>query len=527
VRHCPTCGSNYPDAIAFCPTDGSATQLPGRVAGAQDSLLGFIIADRYRIEEQIGDGGMGVVYRATHVVLKKAFAIKVMRGERAHDPEIVQRFVQEARAASAIGHPNIVNISDVGTTTDGAVYLVMEFLAGETLAHAMSAGPLAYARALDIFAQIAGALEATHERGIVHRDLKPENVFLKREPDNPDFVKVLDFGIAKVRNAAAKITRTGMVFGTPHYMSPEQAAGQPVDHRSDIYSLGVMMYQGLAGELPFDAESFMEIMTKHMYEPPRLPSHVARAWPHALEALIMQSLQKKPEDRPQSMRDVQVALQRVQLLGPASQPAPAVVHVQRAEPPMGVAPVRTLSARDISLAISAATAPPTPVPTPVSVANEYVPSPTAVQRSPTLTAAAEHTIVSDDDDSIAVPKLRRPVWVWVVAVTVIAGIAALTFGVSQREAAAPEADAVGGEVPPPALEIVPVAPAVVPQPTAAELRVHAAPAPATPAVAAPVRAAPAAQVAPRRAPVAVTPRHEAQPAVRKKPAASGNTDPWR
>jgi serine/threonine-protein kinase len=377
-------------------------------ASAGDSLLGVVIDGRYRIEQRIGEGGMGVVYRAAHVVLKKPLAIKILRGEQAHDPDVVQRFVQEARAASAIGHPNIVNISDFGRTTDGAVYLAMELLAGQTLAEAMQKGPLAQERALGIFVQIAGALDAAHEAGIIHRDLKPENIFLKREPDHPDFVKVLDFGIAKVKNAAAKITRTGMVFGTPHYMSPEQAAGQPVDHRSDVYSLGVIMYQVLAGQLPFEAASFMDLVTKHMFEP---PAPLRQAGPHAadlpstLEAIVMRALQKKPEDRQGSMRELQEALQKVQLR-PVSDPAPGVTGEQLVRGPsvVSVAPVQARIGAPVG--------------------------------SATLEAAGLADVVGlvDDDEPIAVPKQRRPAWVWVLAAGVVLAIAVLSLSGGPHEA---------------------------------------------------------------------------------------------
>ncbi len=274
-------------------------------------MVGSTIDGRYRVEARIGEGGMGVVYRASHVVLRKALAIKVMRSEQANDAEVVQRFVQEAQSSSAIGHPNIIGISDFGTTADGSVYFAMEFLEGQTLGKAMEQGPLPVARAIDVFLQITSALEAAHQRGIVHRDLKPDNIFLVQRGDQRDFVKILDFGIAKVKNAAAKITRTGMVFGTPHYMSPEQAAGQAVDQRSDIYSLGVIMFQVFAGQLPFDAESYMGVMTKHMFDPPPQPSKILPSLRGPIEDIILMALAKKPEQRYQSMLEIKDDLERV------------------------------------------------------------------------------------------------------------------------------------------------------------------------------------------------------------------------
>ncbi len=311
MRSCPKCGTRYADDLAYCPNDGTATTLQAERGAEVDPFIGTTIDGRYRVEARIGEGGMGVVYRASHTVLKKPLAIKVMRGEQAQDPEVVQRFVQEAQSSSAIGHPNIISINDFGTTADGSVYFAMEYLEGQSLARAMEHGPMARQRAIHLFVQMASALEAAHQRGIVHRDLKPDNLFLIRQGGQDDFVKVLDFGIAKVKNAAAKITRTGMVFGTPHYMSPEQAAGQAVDHRSDIYSLGVIMYQVFAGQLPFDAESYMGVMTKHMYDEPVPPSAILPALRGPVEDVILKALEKKPEQRYQSMLELKQDLERL------------------------------------------------------------------------------------------------------------------------------------------------------------------------------------------------------------------------
>jgi serine/threonine protein kinase len=379
-----------------------------------DPFVGQTIDGRYYIEARIGEGGMGVVYRATHVVLKKKLAIKVMRGEQANDPEVVQRFVQEARASSAIGHPNIVSISDFGTTADAAVYFAMEYLQGQTLGEAMLLGRLERQRALAIFIQIASALEAAHAVGIIHRDLKPDNIFLTHEPECPDFVKVLDFGIAKVRNAAARITRTGMVFGTPHYMSPEQAAGQTVDHRSDIYSLGVMMYQVFAGQLPFDADSYMDVMTKHMYEAPPLPSGLSAELRGPIEDIIMKALQKKTESRYATMFLLREDLERAQSgqshTDADSDPAPRAAST---------------------------------------------PSPLRAASLPPVAAAGAGV----EDDSISVPKQKSSLWLLLaLAVAVLAaGAAALaSWGGADKNPSAP-----------PGLPDVPSSAAAAPPPTAA------------------------------------------------------------
>ncbi|MBW2464204.1 MAG: serine/threonine protein kinase, partial [Deltaproteobacteria bacterium] len=261
MRYCPTCGARFSEEVGFCPTDGSPTAERKDVVEEQDPLLGRVIDGRYRIEKQIGEGGMGVVYLATHTVLGKKLALKILRGEMARDEETVKRFMQEAQAATSIGQQNIIDISDFGQLPDGTTYFVMEHLDGMPLTQLIrDGGSLPMADAIRIVRQIAAALGAAHQVGVVHRDLKPDNVFLIKRGGDPYFVKVLDFGIAKVGGASSKLTKTGMVFGTPHYMAPEQAAGQAVDRRTDVYALGVMMYEMFTGKVPFDADTFMAIL---------------------------------------------------------------------------------------------------------------------------------------------------------------------------------------------------------------------------------------------------------------------------
>jgi eukaryotic-like serine/threonine-protein kinase len=406
VRKCPQCDASYDDAIAFCPADGTRTEVSHENT-SPDPLIGTVMDGRYRIEQRIGEGGMGVVYKATHVMLSKPFALKVIRGDQAAaDASIVERFMREARAASAIGHPNIVNINDFGETSDGSAYLAMEYLEGMTLAQAMQSEPIAFARALAIFIQIADALEAAHAQGIVHRDLKPENIFLMRQGKQLDFVKVLDFGIAKVKNAAAKLTRTGLVIGTPHYMSPEQAAGQPVDHRTDIYSLGVIMYQVLAGELPFAAESVMALMTMHMFDPAPSLREGGHAVPSALDAIVGRCLQKKPELRHGSMRELEADLRRVQL-SPVSEPSPATA----------------LASLSLSASISGS-APPAAF--------------TASSETLDEAALLSDNALDDEDMPVSVPK-RRPVWLWAVAAGILVMLV-LSLSVGSREERAADGD---------------------------------------------------------------------------------------
>ncbi|MDW8361377.1 MAG: serine/threonine-protein kinase [Myxococcales bacterium] len=297
-------------------TGSTSTTAPGPPPSVPppDPLVGRTIDGRYHVESVLGEGGMGVVYKARHVVLGKSLALKVLRAEVGNDEEVMARFRQEAQSATAIGNEHIVDVSDFGTLPDGSTYFVMEFLDGVSLSSALAEGaPFAASRTIHIGRQLCRALGAAHERGIVHRDLKPDNVYLVRRGDDADFVKVLDFGIAKVGGGSKKLTRAGQVFGTPHYMSPEQCAGNAVDHRTDIYSLGVMLYEMVSGRVPFDADNLMGILTKHMYERPVPPHQLPPPvdCPPLLEAVILKCLAKPLEARYQSMAEVADDLARV------------------------------------------------------------------------------------------------------------------------------------------------------------------------------------------------------------------------
>jgi serine/threonine-protein kinase len=269
-----------------------------------DPLLGRTIDGRYRVERVLGEGGMGIVYQARHVVLNRPHAIKVLRSDVSKDEEIITRFRQEAQSATAIGSEHIIDISDFGTLPDGSTYFVMEFLDGMDLATAVEREkPMNQARAVHITKQLCHALGAAHRGNIVHRDLKPDNIYLVTRHGDSNFVKVLDFGIAKVGSGTKRLTKAGQVFGTPHYMSPEQCAGQGIDHRTDIYALGVMLYEMTTGRVPFDADSLMGILTKQMYEAPTPPSALGLTdpFPPGLEAVILKALEKNPDQRYQTM----------------------------------------------------------------------------------------------------------------------------------------------------------------------------------------------------------------------------------
>jgi serine/threonine-protein kinase len=280
-----------------------------------DPLIGKVLDGRYLVEKVLGEGGMGIVYRAKHTALGKSLAVKVLRAEVSKDQEIVARFRQEARSATEIGNEHIIDISDFGALPDGSTYFVMEFLDGIALTKAMENDrPVPAARTIRIAKQICTALGAAHEAGIVHRDLKPDNIYLVKRSEDKDFVKVLDFGIAKVGGATSKLTRAGQVFGTPHYMSPEQCAGTNVDQRTDIYALGVILYEMACGRVPFDADNLMGILTKHLYENPIPPRELPPPTdvPAGLESVILKALSKKPETRYQTMAEVRADLERLE-----------------------------------------------------------------------------------------------------------------------------------------------------------------------------------------------------------------------
>jgi len=341
VRTCATCGQRFSGDATFCPFDG--TKLEGAPA-TQVSLqrpvdeisVGSIIGGQYRIDKVLGEGGMGVVFAVTHLKLNKRFALKLLKKALARDPETRARFLLEAQAAGQIRHPNVVEITDYTSLPDGSAYLVMEFLDGQPLSRMIKlGGAIPALRAVSILRDVASALQAAHEAGVVHRDLKPDNIFViqvKEGAGTRETAKILDFGVAKVAGAA-KLTRTGMVFGTPHYMSPEQASGGAIDARTDIYALGVIMYEMFTGRVPFEADTYMGVLTKHMFEAPLPPSQVAGPAKElgALEDVTLKALAKRPEERYSSMLELVTDLDRIVQIGSDGRPsiAPQVAGIRR------------------------------------------------------------------------------------------------------------------------------------------------------------------------------------------------------
>ena len=338
---CPACNSRYEAGVAFCPKDGTKLEGDGVARSGQPSLVGKVIADRYRVIRKLGEGGMGEVFEAQHVYIDKPFAIKLLRPEITSNPEAVARFHQEARSAASIGHDNIVAVEDFGRLADGSVYLAMELLRGQSLSDRLrKPPPLTYDEYLGYTLQVSQGLAAAHQKGIVHRDMKPENIFLT-EKHGHTLCKILDFGIAKVNGegGSQSLTRTGAIFGTPHYMSPEQALGKSLDHRSDIYSLGVIMYEMSTGRVPYTAESFMGILTQHITGNLIRPSVAApdRNIPPEFEAVILRAMAKEPADRYATMDELGEVL--IGLGASSLLPAPRPSGEGR--PPSGSIPLRS------------------------------------------------------------------------------------------------------------------------------------------------------------------------------------------
>jgi len=302
---CPQCGTEYETAARFCPSDGTSLRPKG-----SDSLIGRVMADRYHILKRIGEGGMGRVYLGEHVKMNRQCAIKVMSPALVNDNESAARFAREASNAARIIHPNVAAVFDYGES-EGLVYLVMEYVEGEPLARILAReAPLSVERALDIARQIADGLGAAHELGIVHRDLKPDNILVSRNKGGKEVAKVVDFGIAKAiqENAGDALTRTGLVIGTPEFMSPEQLLGDPIDARSDLYALGCIMHLMLTASPPFSAPTREQMIKRRLSEDAPHIQHLDPGLPDSLDRIVNRLLARSPGDRYASAGEVRDAL---------------------------------------------------------------------------------------------------------------------------------------------------------------------------------------------------------------------------
>ncbi len=307
TKFCPQCGAEYDETIGVCSLDGTPL-----VPQSEASLIGKMVGGRYRIIQQLGEGGMGQVYLAEHVRMKRKSAIKIMRPALVHEPESLQRFTREAENASKISHPNVASIFDFGETDQGLVYLAMEYIDGEALSallkREIAMHPVVGA---DIVAQAADALHAAHELGILHRDIKPDNIMISKRPDGTFVVKLVDFGIARtMERGTQQVTRTGFAVGTPEYMSPEQLSGDVLDSRSDQYSLALVAFIALTGHEAFANSSSKESLIARLTSRPRRLDEVRDDldWPNSIQAVFDQALAPDPSDRYPSVAEFGVAL---------------------------------------------------------------------------------------------------------------------------------------------------------------------------------------------------------------------------
>jgi serine/threonine-protein kinase len=374
MKTCPKCGRQYADTNTLCPADGAVLKKSEK----DDALLGQVLAGKYRIDEKIDEGGMGCVYRATHVLMEKTVAVKVLHPALAADDKIVARFTREAKAASRISHPHAINVTDFGEAENGVVYMVMEYLRGRTLKDVIRAeGPLPLARAAEIVRQVAGALEAAHAQGVIHRDLKSDNIMLEEASGGGDWAKVLDFGIAKIQQDVdvtdPGLTAPNIIIGTPQYMSPEQCSqAARIDARSDVYSFGVILYEMLAGHVPFAGDSPTATMMKHLQEPPPPILEERKDLPASVARVVERALAKKPDERFQSAEEMADAL--TVAAEDATAPAAAAVDTGRIVVPTGPNdPARTTLEDDDEATVVSARRRRLPVEAPLPV-EEAVPS---------------------------------------------------------------------------------------------------------------------------------------------------------
>jgi len=323
---CPVCDRHNPSDARFCA--GCGHQFGAGYTteeGAADPLLGRVIAERYRMEELLGRGGMGVVYRVEHVRIGKLMAMKLLHGALARDKETVKRFKREAELVSRLDHPNTVQVFDFGQS-EGMMFLVMEYLPGRDLGQILKDdGPVPFSRVARMAAQVCGSVAQAHDHGVVHRDLKPENIMVLEESAIVDFVKVLDFGLAKLREqeemGEKSITRQGSILGTPYYMAPEHIRGEEVDARSDVYAMGALMYKVLTGVPPFWATTPVGVLTMHLTDDVEPPSVRApgRDIPPEADAIVLRAMAKDPAKRFQNMRELRDALvEYLEAIGEAS-----------------------------------------------------------------------------------------------------------------------------------------------------------------------------------------------------------------
>jgi serine/threonine protein kinase len=437
MKYCPSCHKTYPGDYNVCPADQTGLQ------SSHEFQPGMIIRNKYEILARIGIGGMGAVYKGRHVTFNEFCAIKVVNDSIAGDANFLQRFQTEAVVTRKLRHPNAVRVDDFDYTDDGRPFIVMELVEGRNVGEVLQAeGPLRVPRAVRIATQVARALGAAHKLGFVHRDIKPGNIILTTDEQGQETAKVLDFGIAKLRQAAGDaqtgMTMTGMVVGTPLYMSPEQfmgkKAGEEIDGRTDLYSLGVVLYQMVTGKLPFEGDTLYSIMMQHMQGAVRSPDELVPELniPPALSKVILKSIDKSRELRFQNAEEFITALDQVgsdtsssvRVIGGSTEaPTPASKSSQNVQAPPRPLPIQSDEA-SIPPPSSASAIPQSPGVTPAP----YVPSAPATQ-PPMPKSAAQHVFVQQRTFK------ARNVLVLIglcLALVVIAGVGYLKYRTIQR-----------------------------------------------------------------------------------------------
>jgi len=319
MLQCPRCGRQFPDEVHVCPDDFTLLQADTTISDVPvDPLIGRVFDSKYRLDQRLGGGGMGTVYRATHLLIERPVAVKVLSQRFVGDETAQQRFRREARASGRMQHPNAVMVNDFGATEDGWLYIVMELLEGQTLRELLAReAPLDPARVVSFMLQTCAAVGAAHDAGLIHRDLKPANIFIEQRPNLAAVVKVLDFGVAKFvveehDDDYNTLTQVGAIIGTPRYMSPEQCSGAaPLTPASDVYSLGIILYEMLTGAVPFNAETPLAVALRQVSEAPIPPRGIMPAIPAELERVVLHALAKDPRVRPVDANDLRRELQAV------------------------------------------------------------------------------------------------------------------------------------------------------------------------------------------------------------------------
>ncbi len=467
TSRCPVCGSTFTGSERLCPHDGSVLESEET---RETRPITTVLEGKYRLDAFLSQGGMGAVYRGTHLMLDRAVAVKLIKPELVTSPDMVRRFQQEARAVTRLNHPNIVHVYDLGQTQDGTLYIAMELVSGESLKQLIhTSGALAPDRILRIFKQIVSGLGAAHRQNVIHRDLKPQNIMISRDADGHEVAKLLDFGIAKTFQGETQLTATGVTLGTPQYMAPEQAAGQQVDARSDLYSLGIILYEMLVGDVPFNDPSTPAVLVKHLTERPEPPT---RRRPDIsispeLEAIALHCLEKDPAKRFQNAGELLQALEDIRPTTPTGipvQPATVISEIgsqqQRAA---GDAHAAVPTAAMPAAAAIAALATPPPIPKTEGGTSLPPKQPPAVSSPPASVAFAESPVTSAalvpspaPVTAVApigapnVPVLRQPRRRSVllpVAVIVLSVLAVGVYWATSKMRSDSVAQSVGGAVP--------------------------------------------------------------------------------